>query len=232
MPKKNGFILLIVILFVGLALFCVWKSADIAAMKRPASTKEPASTAVPASIDLVLPAPDVYLGLSDKPKYAADQAGPSYSLDLAAYPASSMQQYISLLSGKYGLTVKPREKGLIDSNETTLTNDAGQACVEIVWLEGVPSGNRLLISFGKNCATAALETLEAAQDVRPITEDDWISCAKCGGENRCQACDGRGRWRESDWDGFVSRSCSVCNGDGECHADGCVGGRVFRPHTD
>ena len=231
MLKKNGFKLLLTMLLLCLLLFCVSKIAIDVPKTVPGNTAEPTSTAAHVSIDLVLPAPDVYLGLADEPQYASDKVSPIYSLDLVDYPAASIKQYISLLTETYGLTVKPKENDLIEFTSTTLINDSGQECVEIQWLE-TSFGNRLMVSFGKNCATAALETLENAPDVRTITDADWVACTKCGGENRCQSCDGRGRWRESDWDGYISKSCSVCNGDGKCHADGCVNGSVFRPKEE
>lgn len=228
MLKKISFLLLVEVLMACLFLFFVSKITVVVPKAISGNTAETTSAAAPVSIDLVLPAPDVYFGLADEPQYASDKVNPIYSLDLVYYPGESVQQYISLLTEKYGLTVKPKEKGLIDIVETTLINDSGQECVKIQWLE-IPFGNRLMVSFGQNCATEALETLQMAQDVRPITDDDWVSCTKCGGKGRCHECNGRGRWKESDWDGYISRSCSVCSGDGKCHADGCLNGRVFDP---
>ncbi|MBE5782266.1 MAG: hypothetical protein E7329_03000 [Clostridiales bacterium] len=231
MLKKNGFLLLLVALLSCLLLFCISKIAIVVPKPVSGNTAEPTSAAVPVSIDLVLPAPDVYFGLANEPQYASDKVSPIYSLDLVDYPAASIKQYISLLTEKYGLAVKPKENDRIEFTGTTLINDNGQECVEIQWLE-TSFGNRLMVSFGKNCATAALETLENTPDIRTITDGDWVACTKCGGENRCQSCEGRGRWRESDWDGYISKSCSVCNGDGKCHADGCINGRVFRPKEE
>ena len=197
--------------------------------------KEQASFTIPVPkptaepVEHVLPAPDVYFGLTDEAEHAPEEAGVSYCLEIVNYPEKSIAQYAQLLEEVYGLRIRP-EKNEWNKWTTTLEDANGKKCVSIQWLSH-KAGRMLMVRFGGHCATAALERLENAQDIRPVTEEDWMECSCCHGDALCYACDGKGEWYEwdlsMDFRGTVL--CDVCDGDGRCPVSNCVQGRVFSP---
>lgn len=172
---------------------------------------------------LVLPAPDVYLGIVDEPACAEDELGPDYRLKIAVYPKAGVESYVRLLMEKYGLTRK--EPGPIEPDTTVHLVDAdGNVCVDIYWVV-IKTGNRLWFEFADHCATAALEAMTPPPAVIMESDAFWETCGACKGQARCLTCSGTGKL---SWYILFTRDCGDCD-RGKCRNDLCVRGKVYVP---
>jgi len=189
----------------------------------PAETPLPTETPDPDGVMHVLPAPDVFMGLTEVSEYHQNRPGTVYGLKLVSYPAAAVDAYCELLEESYGL----RKAGRSDGLGSVFVEDANlRECVKITWIEH-RAGNKLLFEFGEHCETAALEVMEKPIGIHEETAEDWETCSVCEGTGDCPECHGRRYIEKAFYEGESIRyDCERCE-TGKCPND-CVNGRVYK----
>ena len=214
----------LLILVVVMSLFSL---TGCGAPKPAAVTPTPAVTQEPIPIEHVLPAPEIFMGLSEDTA-RLNQPGAYYALELTTKPQKAIDAYCDLLVEKYGLMKEEDQSAMNVLGAITMLDDQKRECLTITWLEH-PAGNRLMLQFARHCATAALEVMEEPEGIHPETEDDWELCPVCSGTDECPDCHGRGYVEEHFFEGESHRyDCERCV-RGKCPEE-CINGRIYKHH--